>query len=239
MQRNAFGPSESEKTTSSFKVAEHAIQHAVGDYLHKVRNTEQDAQHIAEHVEETIRQDLKEVGEKIVQVVSPPSDEDEEGWASDGSAGSGRESPTVQRARSRSAKPKSLGKSQPIGASSRRHRSKRDGPGSVRANQDDVPSNRGSRDHTPLRRPDLIDSHSRTGSLRNLRLDNVRGLEGRPSREQSPARSVRFVDTDKVNSPRAFSFVGEGASSNQPSPTDEEDSPKNKVTFEGVEDPKP
>lgn len=173
--------------------------------------------------------------------MSHPDDEDEEGWASDASAGSGRESPTVQRSRSRSSKPKSLGKSLPIGTPSRRHRSKRDSPGSSRANQDDGPSNIGSRDRTPLRRPDLLDTHSRTGSLRNLRLDNLRGVEGRASREQSPARSVRFADSDRFNSPRGFTFPAESPSSpqSQTPPTDEEDSPKNRVTFEVPQDPKP
>jgi hypothetical protein len=96
---------------------------------------------------------------------------------------------------------------------------------------------------TPVRRgPAFLDNDSRAGSLRNLRLENLRQVGAHSPREQSPARSVRFVDNERanVNSSRTFTsppIEGPGSSQSN-SFSDDEDSAKGKVTFEAASEPK-
>jgi len=206
--------------------------------LHKMRHTKDDAH----HDEEAVRSDSQEVDEKLPKSVSPPEDEADDGWASEGS-GSGT-SARGSRTRSRSSKQKILGKSH-VGQGSRRRnsfRSKRIGGPAARAPvEEEAPASRGSM--TPVRRgPAFLDNDSRAGSLRNIRLENLRQIGTQSPREHSPARSVRFVDNERVNAnaPRTFtsSSIKGPSSSQRNSLSDDEDEAKTKVAYEAAYEPK-
>jgi hypothetical protein len=233
VQHNAYGPSGLSKSMSSLKMTEDSAPHKSRGILDKLQDTGHNVGTAVAESGEHLHQELKEAGENIQGVVSPTEDDVDEGWASEGSAGSAQGSPTgSKKTRSRSSKQKSLGNAHPSGSSTRkrhsRHRAIPRGGGDGDDNQHD------SRDLTPLRRG-FHDSDSRRGSLRNIRLDFVRNTRPGSSRDQSPARSVRFIDEDnRVYSSRVFTSPNERPSSSphNPEPSDDESSPKARVTFD-------
>jgi len=209
------------------------VPHTTPRVLDKLGDAEHKAETAIAEFGEHVHQELKDSGEKVRELVSPTKDDVDEGWVSDESAGSAQGSETGSKPRSRSLRQKSLGNTSPTGSTSRKRHSTRSKSvgGVVLRGEDDNNNRPGSRDLSPLRRA-LYDPDSRRGSLRNLRLESIRDTKSRPSRDQSPARSVHFVD--RMDLSRTFTSTPERSSSlpYNPDISDDDSSQKIKATVD-------
>ncbi|EMD40247.1 hypothetical protein CERSUDRAFT_112439 [Gelatoporia subvermispora B] len=243
VQKNASSPEET--TTETFRVAEDAAEHVVGEIRDKIHNAPNfgeivhKAQDNFHHNSQDLVDMAHEVEHKAKQAFGMRDerrqnghngdhhDEDDEGWVSDASNGQPHASTSAAEEERRSKSPKSkspkLPKAPSVRPSTGRRRTSirrgllggrpvssiarsysdnllgrhREEPEQDQNGYDAGTESPGdARGRQPALRADTARTASSLRLPRHARVDSLRALESpRPSRDQSPTRSVRFADT--------------------------------------------
>lgn len=251
--RNAFTASEVEPPSSTFRVSEAAVHRTIGAYMNKLKHVPHEIETVAAEAEHVVSNDAKEIGNRARRTMPSQSghnnDEDEdEGWMSDRSANRQPDASTsaitdgTKRTKSPKLKilPKPVGKgrrrsSMRKGMFGRAHLLQQKQPESSSVFEDsDGEDDRGRREFAIAEPRDGLGSR---GSGRSLRLDLMRGID--TGREESPARSIRFLDEvvdeenrSGANTPRLSILHDSFTGLPHQGSIDDVDSPKNKVTFD-------